>query len=151
MLIFYISENKVDEISLSEFSISSLLITMVIVSSEELWFRGIFLNYVSKFLNKLSITFFCGFLFVILHVFNPEINLLVAAPELFVASAILTMIYFKYRNIYLPIGFHFGNNYLEILIKYPSENLIISPEIIKFIILLPIFIYFVRDSLKSRK
>ena len=66
-----------NEITLNTFKVTSLLIILAIVSWEELWFRGLFLNYAARYIGKIPIAFFCGFLFMVLHAFNPDINLFI--------------------------------------------------------------------------
>jgi len=98
----------------TDFTLTSVFVTLVIVTWEELWFRGIFLNYCNRNLSAIHISITIGFLFMMVHLFNPEINLLRTGPTLFFAGALLTIVYFYFRNIWLPIGLHFGNNYLTI-------------------------------------
>lgn len=95
------------------FSLSGMLITLAIVAWEELWFRGVVLNYCNKYMNAVPISIIMGLLFMLVHILNPEINLLKSGPALFGAGALLTITYFYYRTIWVPLGLHFGNNYLS--------------------------------------
>lgn len=98
----------------ADFTLTGIFITMAIVAWEELWFRGIFLNYCNRKLSAVTISIIIGLLFMLIHMMNPEINLLKTGPTLFFAGASLTILYFYFRTIWLPIGLHFGNNYLTI-------------------------------------
>lgn len=108
-------EITTDEISLkTAATASSIALTLVIVSWEELWFRGIFLNHCHRYLSAVNISVANGLLFMLVHMLNPEINLLKTGPALFFAGAFLTSVYFYYKTIWLPVGVHFGNNYLSL-------------------------------------
>lgn len=102
------------------FTATSIVVTLGIVTWEELWFRGIFLNYCNKNLSAINISVTIGLLFMLVHLLNPEINLLKTGPTLFFAGAFLTIVYFYFKTIWLPIGLHFGNNYLAV--ESPLEN-----------------------------
>lgn len=104
------SELKFD----TPFTLTSIAVTLAIVAWEELWFRGIFLNYCNRNLSTINISITIGLLFMLVHLLNPEINLLKTGPTLFFAGAFLTIVYFYFKTIWLPIGLHFGNNYLTI-------------------------------------
>ncbi|MDR2009506.1 MAG: CPBP family intramembrane metalloprotease [Bacteroidales bacterium] len=109
-------------LSFYEITISSLIITFLIVSWEELWFRGILLNYCKKFISYINISVASGILFMLMHIMNPNINLLTEGPSLFFAGALLTILYLYYKNIWLPIGIHFGNNFFNSLVDYPLKD-----------------------------
>ncbi len=108
-------EITTDEVSIkTAVTASSIALTLVIVSWEELWFRGIFLNHCNRYLSAVNISVTNGLLFMLVHLLNPEINLLKTGPALFFAGAFLTSVYFYYKTIWLPVGLHFGNNYLSL-------------------------------------
>lgn len=114
-------ENFSGQIDL-DFSISAILIALVIVAWEELWFRGIFLNYCNRILSPIDISITIGALFMLMHVLNPKVDLLVSGPALFFAGALLTILYFSYRTIWLPIGLHFGNNFFGSAIEVQNSD-----------------------------
>ncbi|MBL4703577.1 MAG: CPBP family intramembrane metalloprotease [Flavobacteriales bacterium] len=105
-----------------DFSISVILTTFVIVGWEELWFRGLFLNYCNRFLSPINLSLTIGALFMLVHALNPEMNLLVSGPGLFFAGALLTILYFTYRTIWLPLGLHFGNNFFGSAIEVQNAD-----------------------------
>jgi len=98
----------------ADFTMTGIVVTLAIATWEELWFRGIFLNYCNQNLSVVEISIAIGLLFMLIHVMNPEVDLLKTGPTLFFAGALLTIVYFYYRTIWLPIGLHFGNNHLTI-------------------------------------
>ncbi|MCW3103526.1 MAG: Abortive infection protein [Bacteroidetes bacterium] len=89
---------------------SGLGLTLVIISWEELMFRGIVLNFLLKYSSKLYLSIISGLLFMLIHLLNPEINILLQGPNLFFAGVLLTLLYLKFKSIWLPLGFHFANN-----------------------------------------
>ena len=108
-------------------TILSILLTLVIITWEELWFRGIFLNYCNKHLSAINISIIIGLLFMLVHILNPEINLLKTGPTLSFAGAFLTIVYFYFKTIWLPIGLHFGNNFFTFETKI-ENHLILGNE-----------------------
>ena len=92
-------------------STMSWVITFVISGWEELWFRGMFINHCQRHLSSYTIAGLVGLLFMVVHALNPEMDLLVSGPSLFLAGTMLTMAYIVSRSIWLPIGLHFGNNF----------------------------------------
>lgn len=97
-------------------------LTLVIVSWEELWFRGIILNYCKNSISVITISITVGVLFMLMHLLNPTIDILHAALPLFFAGTFLTLLYFHYKNIWLPIGLHFGNNIYSNLFGTAFKN-----------------------------
>jgi len=131
------------------FNLTSILLTLVIVAWEELWFRGIFLNYCSQNLSAVSISITMGMLFALVHLLNPEINLLKTGPTLFFAGAFLTIIYFYFKSIWLPIGVHFGNNYLIIQSNIDKHWLFGKEGYFDAIIIAILFLAFLRLTLNK--
>jgi membrane protease YdiL (CAAX protease family) len=70
------------------------------------------LSHCQKHLSDISISLAIGFLFMVMHFLNPEIDLMKTGPTLFFAGALLAILYLYYRTIWLPLGVHFGNNFL---------------------------------------
>jgi membrane protease YdiL (CAAX protease family) len=66
-----------------------LLTTLLIVGWEELWFRGIPMNYMAKHLSPLTACVFASSLFVLMHALNPSIVLWRSAPGLFLGGMLL--------------------------------------------------------------
>jgi membrane protease YdiL (CAAX protease family) len=133
------------------FTTSSILITLAIVAWEELWFRGIFLNYCYKNLSPIKISITIGLLFMLVHILNPEINLLKKGPTLFFAGAFLTIAYFYFRTIWLPIGLHFGNNYLSLQTKLENHWLFGNEGYLGAFILAGFFLVLVKLTINKTK
>lgn len=134
------------------FTLPSILLTLVIVAWEELWFRGIFLNYCNQNLSPVPISITVGSLFALVHLLNPEIDLLQTGPTLFFAGAFLTILYFYFKTIWLPIGVHFGNNYLTIGSDIDNHCLFGKEGYFGAIIIGILFLAFVRLTLnRTRK
>jgi len=130
----------------TDFTIYSICLTMVIISWEELWFRGIFLNYCSKHVSEIIISLTIGLLFALIHILNPKINLIQTGPSLFFAGALLTIVYFYFKTIWLPIGMHFGNNFSNSIIsaKFETNSIFGSDGYIGAFILATLFFIFVK-------
>lgn len=94
--------------------------TLFIVGWEELWFRGAVLELAAQKYGKLLASSLFGFLFALMHIMNPDLNILHAAPSLFIGGYALCMAYFAFETIWFPIGMHFSYNVLEKLTSEPS-------------------------------
>jgi len=111
------------EITLNaDISISAIGITFLIISWEELWFRGMFLNYCNRYLTSINLSLTIGFLFMLIHILNPNFDLLKTGPTLFFAGALLTLLYFYYKTIWLPLGIHFGNNFIGTVLNTQNDS-----------------------------
>lgn len=134
-------------------SVSSIALTLVVVAWEELWFRGIFLNYCHRSISSVILSLSVGFLFMLVHLLNPDIDLLKTGPTLFFAGALLTMLYFYFESIWLPIGLHFGNNYINAIMDTPlkSDVLFGGERYISTFFLALLFILFAMKSITKDK
>lgn len=139
------SELKLD----TTFTVTSIFVTLAIVAWEELWFRGIFLNYCNRHLSVINISITIGLLFMLVHLLNPEINMLKTGPTLFLAGAFLTIVYFYFKTIWLPIGLHFGNNYLTVQSNLNEHWLLGNEGYFGAIILAILFLTFVKLTLNK--
>ncbi len=145
----------IGKITLNELSLntvinpSSIILTLSIVAWEELWFRGIFLNYSNRNLSAINISTTIGLLFMLVHVLNPEINMIKTGPNLFFAGAFLTIVYFYFQTIWLPIGLHFGNNFLTIDSKVNNHWFLGDEGYFATIILASLFLLFVKLTLRK--
>ncbi|MBW6481757.1 MAG: CPBP family intramembrane metalloprotease [Vicingaceae bacterium] len=137
----------------TDFSISSIGLTFVIIAWEELWFRGIFLNYCNRYLSSINLSLTIGLLFMLVHLLNPKIDLLKTGLTLFFAGALLTILYFYFKTIWLPIGLHFGNNYLNSAIntKFETDILFGDDGYVGTIILAGLFLIFVKMTIDKNK
>jgi len=133
------------------FTITSIAVTLAIVAWEELWFRGIFLNYCSQNLSVINISLTIGLLFMLVHLMNPEMNLWKTGPALFFAGAFLTIVYFYFKTIWLPIGLHFGNNYLTIESNLDKHWLFGNEGYLGAVILAALFIIFIKLTRNKTK
>lgn len=135
----------------THFTISSLLVTLATVAWEELWFRGIFLNYCVRYLSEIKISITIGLLFMLVHLLNPDIDLLKTGPTLFFAGAVLTLSYFYFRTIWLPVGLHFGNNYFTMKSNMDGHWFFGNEGHFGAILLAFIFLLLVKLTLSSTK
>ena len=84
--------------------------TMLVVSWEEMWFRGLPINYMAKRLPALAVCAFASSIFVLMHGLNPSIVLWRAAPGLFLGGMCLSLSFFAFQSIWFPLGLHFAWN-----------------------------------------
>ncbi|MBE7442587.1 MAG: CPBP family intramembrane metalloprotease [Flavobacteriales bacterium] len=137
----------------SDLSITSIGLTFVIIAWEELWFRGIFLNYCNRYLSAINLSLTIGLLFMLVHLLNPKIDLLKTGPTLFFAGALLTILYFYFKTIWLPVGLHFGNNFTGTILKTSNETDIMfgTEGYIGTIVLAGLFLIFVKMTIDKNK
>lgn len=137
----------------SDLSITSIGLTFVIIAWEELWFRGIFLNYCNRYLSAINLSLTIGLLFMLVHLLNPKIDLLKTGPTLFFAGALLTILYFYFKTIWLPVGLHFGNNSLNSIIeaKFETDILFGTEGYVGTIVLAILFFTFVKLIIGKNK
>ena len=83
-------------------------------------------------------------LFMLVHLLNPDITLLKSGPTLFFAGAFLTLVYFHFKTIWLPIGIHFGNNYLTLRSNLDGHWLFGEEGYFEATILAILFLIFVK-------
>ena len=102
---------KGNPLIIKNISFTSTWLTFLITGWEELWFRGLMLNRCNRVLSPFVIAVATGLFFMLIHAMNPAINLMHEGPVLFFAGTLLSSLYFCYRNIWLPLGVHFGNNF----------------------------------------
>lgn len=123
LLSLFFTKLSLNEIHInSDISFIGVILTLVIVSWEEFWFRGLFLNYCNRYLSVTNLSLTIGFLFLFLHVFNPDIKLINKGPALFFAGTLLVILYFFYKSIWMPIGLHFGNNFISSVIETENKS-----------------------------
>ena len=141
-----------DALHIDDLSLSSIFITFLIISWEELWFRSLLLNYCSRYISKFNIALTVGFLFMLIHGLNPKISLLKEGPILFLAGTLLTALYFYYRNIWLPVGLHFGNNFFGTIThtNIDEHSLFGSEGYIYTLLLLVAVVFFLLKLWKTR-
>lgn len=120
---YLLGELRLEDISVNiNITLTGVLITFIIVAWEELWFRGLFLNYCNKHIHAVLLSFIIGFLFMAVHLLNPEIDLITRGLALWAAGSFLTISYFYFENIWVPLGVHFGNNYFSSMVSSPLDN-----------------------------
>src|SRR5690606_39366227 len=82
------SELKLD----TTFTVTSIFVTLAIVAWEELWFRGIFLNYCNRHLSAINISITIWLLFILVILLNPDIIIFIISPSLFFVASCFTIV-----------------------------------------------------------
>jgi membrane protease YdiL (CAAX protease family) len=88
---------------------------------------------------------------MLVHLLNPKIDLLKTGPTLFFAGALLTIVYFYFKTIWLPIGLHLGNNYAIIDTTIEKDWLIGNEGYVGAFILAVLFLLFVKLTVDNDK
>ncbi len=78
---------------------------------EELMFRGYILQRLNEKTGPFVAVIVSSLIFALLHVTNPGANF-VGLINTWLIGALLCSLYFRSRSLWLPIGFHFGWNFL---------------------------------------
>lgn len=90
----------------------SIAFFLIIAVVEETLFRGYVLKNLMLSTNKYVALTISSVLFSLMHGFNPNMNLF-SFIDLFFAGMILGVSYLYTRNLWFPIGLHFGWNFFQ--------------------------------------
>lgn len=88
----------------------AIFFLIIITLWEELWFRGIYLNYAKRHLSILQISLFMGLLFMISYSLYSKGNFLMVSPNFFILGMLFIFLYFNYRTNWLTFGIMLGVN-----------------------------------------
>lgn len=100
-----------------------LLIFILVAWSEELLSRGYHLQTIASGLNLFWGVVISSALFGLLHLFNPNATWLSAAG-IFLAGILFAYAYLRTRQLWLPMGIHFGwNFFLGVVFGFPVSGL----------------------------
>ncbi len=106
---------QVNSISSSDL-MASILIMLSAVIAEELLFRGFIFQRLIESFGIWPAQFLIGALFLLTHLGNPGMSgpvKILAAVNIFVASILFGIAYFKTRSLAMPIGLHFMSNVVQ--------------------------------------
>lgn len=92
--------------------ISSIIIMALVAISEELIFRGYFLNNLMQSTNKWVALIISALLFAAVHISNPGAGILPIA-EVFIGGLMLGVNYIYTRNLWFGIFLHFAWNFFQ--------------------------------------
>ncbi|RLL48316.1 CPBP family intramembrane metalloprotease [Oceanobacillus piezotolerans] len=118
------SFNIVDWKSYLLLIIAAIILIPIQTTSEELFFRGLLLQWLAKFTkNPIILAIIVGAIFGSLHFFNPEMSYgwIIALDYLF-SGFILTYITAKTNSLELAIGAHAANNIFVCLFITTENN-----------------------------
>lgn len=89
---------------------------------EEILFRMLLLNFLIKILkSNWAAIFIESLIFALLHAANPNVTDLALFSH-FLGGLIYSYAYVKIKKIWLPIGLHFGWNYMQELLGVPMSG-----------------------------
>lgn len=109
-------EVKEAPLNLRELGIVSVFL-FIAALSEELMFRGYFMNMMEKYLNRFWTIILSSILFSLFHIFNPNLSL-VAMLEIFSAGVVMAYAYAQTKNIWFVTVLHFSWNYAQTLLGF---------------------------------
>lgn len=118
MILGFILLVGMDEIDFSRFVfkpvdlIISVLLFLIVALVEEALFRGYVLKNLMLSTNKYVALVISSILFALMHGMNPNISLF-SLFDLFCAGIILGITYVYTKNLWYPIGLHFGWNLFQ--------------------------------------
>lgn len=112
-LLLLLEEIAIAEINFDaeELLFSALLFTCV-AFFEELVFRGYVLRNLMFSYHRYLALFLSAVLFAVMHGMNPNLNY-ISLLNLFLAGILLGISYTHTRNLWFPIGLHFGLNFFQ--------------------------------------
>lgn len=113
LLPFGISINP--DFSVDDFALRTFKIILFGAVSEELVFRGILFQMALEKKSEIAVTFAFSGSFALLHLLNPNINIL-GLINIFLAGILLSVMFLRTYSLWLPIGFHFGWNFWQSVI-----------------------------------
>lgn len=113
LLPFGVSINP--NIAPNDFALRTFEVILFSSVSEELVFRGILFQMALDKKGETVVTFAFSGLFALLHLLNPNINIL-GLINIFLAGIVLSVMFFRTYSLWLPIGFHFGWNFWQSVI-----------------------------------
>ncbi len=100
--------------------------TLVLVIKEEIVFRGFVLGYMENKTRRYVAIIFSSVLFGAVHAFTKDFDFL-SFIEITTSGLILSILFYKKKNIWLPIGLHFGWNYFILFIYNTDEDMFSTP------------------------
>ncbi|HEY5596371.1 MAG TPA: CPBP family intramembrane glutamic endopeptidase [Candidatus Bipolaricaulota bacterium] len=108
-----------------------LLLMLLVAVNEELMVRGVPLQLLIRYLGPCAGVVVTSLIFGLLHITGDAWNAAVVALDTGFTGALLALAYLRTRALWMPIGLHFGNNFLLFVLENPSlEQLnFIPPEI----------------------
>jgi hypothetical protein len=112
------------------FAIVAILLVPIQTSSEELFFRGYFLQNVGlKIKNPILLSLLSGILFTLPHLVNPEVaaNVLLVPLFYFSFGAFAAFITLRDNGLELALGLHAGNNLFTALFVNATVSALPTP------------------------
>lgn len=104
------------KISFNSFKSSDLLLSLFsfvfVAFTEEIFCRGYILGNLLKCMNKYFALFISAILFALLHVANPNMDLL-SYLNLFLAGLVLGAAYLYTKNLWFSVALHFSWNFFQ--------------------------------------
>lgn len=109
------------------FIISMCIRALFAAVCEEVFFRGVLLNYLGRYKGKIFGLFVSSLIFMIFHC--TRYNSLYQLSSVFLGGITLGYIYIKTKSLYMSIGLHFATDFFMNLIGPKSQPSVFTFEI----------------------
>lgn len=118
-------------------NLSLLVFYLMVAFGEELFFRGYIISTLRSSGLKVFAVLMSSFIFMLIHLVNSETTLLTLIGT-FMAGLLLAILYVKFNNLWVCIGFHLAWNFLQdSVIHVPTKGTeVISIVVLAFMTLL---------------
>lgn len=94
-----------------------VLFFVMVAINEEMIMRGYILRNLMQSMNKYIALIISALIFSVMHFFNPDFSWL-GFFNIFLAGLLLGVSYIYTRNLWFPIGLHFGWNFMQSFIGF---------------------------------
>lgn len=131
-------------ITLSHFLLFVTILALV-AWYEELVFRGYITANLLERLRPVKVILISALLFALAHLQSLRSETLLDVPGLFFAGILLGLAFFYKKNLWLPVGIHFGNNFTTIfLLRYTPSPATHAVDTASILIVVFLALYFMQ-------
>lgn len=97
---------------LDKFVLLDLILFILVGFAEEIVCRGYILTILNEVETKYITAFISSAIFALMHILNPNVTLL-SLINIFLVGLLFCYMRFKFKNLWMPIGYHIAWNYFE--------------------------------------
>lgn len=95
-----------------KFILSDLILFILVGFAEEIVCRGYIVTILNEVETKYMTAFISSAIFALMHILNPSVTLL-SLINIFLVGLLLCYMRFKFKNLWVSIGYHIAWNYFE--------------------------------------
>lgn len=97
---------------LDKFILLDLMLFILVGFAEEIVCRGYIVTILNRVETKYMTAFISSTIFALMHILNPNVTLL-SLINIFLVGLLFCYMRFKFKNLWMPIGYHIAWNYFE--------------------------------------